>query len=246
MTLTLITLTLSCGFLALTAAADAAQPTGDPQEARHFEKSIKKTVTLNYLLYLPEDYGKDKNKQWPMIMFLHGVGERGSDPNKLKVTGPPMMIAQGKKFPFIMVSPQCPDDSWWDKETDALTALLDEIESKYKVDKNRVYLTGLSMGGFGTWSLAIAQPKRFAAIAPICGGGETRRAPLLKDVPIWAFHGDKDSVVPVSRTIEMIDAIKAAGGSPKVTIYPGVNHDSWTQTYNNDDFWKWLLDQHKK
>lgn len=235
---------VTCGVMAC--AMVAAEPAKDPQKPFKLDKTIQKKVRLDYILYLPEDYGKDKNKQWPMVLFLHGAGERGSDVSKVKATGPPRMIADGKQFPFIMVSPQCPEDSWWDRENDALIGLIDEIQSKYKVDKNRIYLTGLSMGGYGTWALSTAEPKRFAAIAPICGGGNPKKASAIKDIPTWAFHGDADNVVPLRQSQDMIDAIKAAGGKPKFTVYRGVGHDSWTPTYANEEFWKWLLEQKKK
>jgi predicted peptidase len=226
--------------------AETAKTETGAQEKRTFKKTIRKTVEMNYLLYLPQDYGKDKATRWPLVLFLHGAGERGDDLEKVKVHGPPKMVAQGKQFPFILVSPQCPEVSWWIKETEELAALLDEIEKKYSVDKSRIYLTGLSMGGYGTWSLAAKQPKRFAAIAPICGMGDPKTAPLIKDIPMWVFHGDKDDAVPFAGSKDMVDAVKAAGGNPKFTIYPGGGHDAWTATYNNSDFWKWLLEQRKK
>ena len=213
----------------------------DGQSAQTFSKKITKTVDCNYLLYLPADYGKDAKKKWPIIMFLHGAGERGSKIEVLKKLGLPKMIAQGKNFDFIIVSPQCPNDIWWPEQTDVLINLLDEVEAKYRVDTDRVYLTGLSMGGFGTWTLAERYPKRFAAIAPICGGGEKYAGYRLKKVPVWAFHGAKDKTVPVERSQEMVDAVKKAGGDAKITIYPEAEHDSWTQTYENPELYEWFL-----
>ena len=165
-------------------------------------------------------------------MFLHGAGERGNNLEDLKKQGLPKMIAKGKSFDFIIVSPQCPKDLWWPEQTDVLIALLDEIEAKYHVDTDRVYLTGLSMGGFGTWTLAAEYPNRFAAIAPICGGSERISGSRLKKVPVWAFHGAKDNTVPLVRSQEMVDAVKRAGGDAKLTIYPDAEHDSWTEAYN--------------
>ncbi len=209
--------------------------------AQAFSKKITKTVDCNYLLYLPADYGKDTKKKWPMIMFLHGAGERGSKLEVLRKQGLPKMIAQGKSFDFIIVSPQCPNDIWWPEQTDVLISLLDDIEKKYRVDTDRVYLTGLSMGGFGTWTLAERYPKRFAAISPICGGSESYAADRLKDVPVWAFHGAKDNLVPVARSQEMVEAVKKKGGDAKLTIYPEAEHDSWTETYNNPELYQWFL-----
>jgi predicted peptidase len=203
-------------------------------------QEFKTTVTCKYLLYLPEGYGQ-KGKKWPLILFLHGAGERGDNLELVKRNGPPKLIEQGKKFEFIIVSPQCPEKDWWPTKTDILIALLDEIESKYDVDKDRVYLTGLSMGGFGSWTLGCSYPERFAAIAPICGGGERFFAGRLKDVPVWAFHGKKDTIVPLDRSQEMVDAINAAGGKAKLTVYPNAEHDSWTQTYDDPALYEWFL-----
>jgi predicted peptidase len=199
-------------------------------------------VTLKYLLYLPADY--DKQDKWPLILFLHGAGERGDDLERVKVHGPPKLIEHGKQFPFIIVSPQCPNGHWWNNELVTLSALLDDIESKYKVDKDRVYLTGLSMGGFGTWALAGYSPDRFAAIIPICGG-EPLLTRALKKTPVWAFHGGKDPIVPVKRSQDLVDALKRTNAEVKFTVYPEALHDSWTATYDNPEVYEWLL-AHKR
>ncbi|MGA2033620.1 MAG: prolyl oligopeptidase family serine peptidase [Thermoguttaceae bacterium] len=194
---------------------------------------------MKYLLYLPQDYdGKDS---WPLLLFLHGAGERGHDLELVKKHGPPKLIAAGKAFPFIVVSPQCADNAWW--EPVELSTLLDEIVEKYKVDQDRIYVTGLSMGGFGTWSLAGREPKRLAAIVPICGGGEPFLASAFAHVPAWVFHGGKDPVVPLERSKQMVDALKRAGGNVKFTVYPEAGHDSWTDTYANPELYQWLLQQ---
>jgi len=207
-----------------------------------FEKTIAKTVKCRYLLYLPNGYGK-KQQQWPLIIFLHGIGERGSDLEKVKMVGLPKLVEEGMDFQFVIVSPQCPANEWWSSEV--LAGLLDDVILRYAVDAERIYLTGLSMGGFGTWYLSCAYPERFAAIAPICGGGEPAFANRLKDVGVWAFHGAKDDVVPVKRSQEMVDAVKACGGDARLTIYPDAGHDSWTQTYNNKQLYDWFLEHHK-
>lgn len=205
-----------------------------------FEKKITKKVGCKYLLYLPEGYG-EKCKKWPLIMFLHGAGERGDNLELVKKHGPPKIVGMGKELPFIIVSPQCPNDVWWPEQTDVLKSLLDNVEKNYRVDTDRVYLTGLSMGGFGTWTLACAYPGRFAAIAPICGGVERYLADRLKDVPVWAFHGARDKVVPVRRSEEMVEAVRKAGGDAKLTVYPEAEHDSWTATYDNQELYDWFL-----
>ena len=204
-----------------------------------FKSQTTGIVSGNYLLYLPETYGKKPQQHWPLILFLHGAGERGDDLELVKRHGPPKLAAAGKQFPFIIVSPQCLPNKWW--SPDALTDVLDEIEAKYAVDKDRVYLTGLSMGGFGTWALATAHPERFAAIAPICGGGDPQQAGRLKNIPIWVFHGAKDETVAPERSQEMVDALKAVGADVQFTLYPEADHDSWTQTYDNPKFYEWLL-----
>ncbi len=200
--------------------------------------------TYNYLLHLPADYGKGK-KKWPLMLFLHGAGERGDDVKVLEVHGPPKLAAQGKDLPFIIVSPQCPTGQWWTARTESLMALVDEMIARYNVDETRVYVTGLSMGGFGTWQLASQYPDRFAAAIPICGGGNAFLARTLKTVPIWAFHGGKDSVVPLSGSETLVEAVNKEGGDAKLTVYPEAGHDSWTVTYENDEIYKWLLSHHK-
>jgi predicted peptidase len=229
-------------FLAATFAVFAEEPSPGPgQHAQTLDKEIK--VTMHYLLYLPEEYGKDPSQKWPLMLFLHGAGERGDDLERVKKHGPPKLVAEGKQFPFIIVSPQCPSDGWW--STTKLFCLLDDITERYPVDKDRVYLTGLSMGGFATWSMAMEQPERFAAIIPVCGGGEPILARRYRKLPIWVFHGAKDSTVPVRRSEEMVEAVKKAGGDVKFTVYPEAEHDSWTETYNNPEVYDWLL-SHKR
>ena len=211
------------------------------QSPQSFKKTITKDVGCGYLLFLPADYGKTK-KDWPLILFLHGIGERGNDLNLVKTHGLPRIIDKQKDFPFIVVSPQCPDNSFWNDEVDMLSNLLDEVCSEYDVDTDRIYLTGLSMGGFGTWALAAAQPERFAAIAPICGGGLFYMFLSIKDLPIWIFHGQKDDKVPVYESQRMYEIIKENGGNVKLTIYPEAEHDSWTQTYDNQELYDWFLE----
>ena len=196
-------------------------------------------VTLKYLLYLPKDYRQKPS--WPLVLFLHGIGERGNDLQLVKKQGLPKLLAAGMEFPFIVVSPQCPNDHWW--EPLELKTLLDEVVEKYKVDRDRLYVSGLSMGGFGTWALAAYQPDRFAALAPICGGGEPLWAARFARVPTWVFHGAKDPAVPLERSRQMVEALKRAGGNVKFTVYPEAQHDCWTETYANPQLYQWLLAQ---
>lgn len=210
------------------------------QTPQHLDVTVK--VELDYLLALPKGY--DQQDKWPLVLFLHGAGERGDNLELVKRHGPPKLIGEGKAFPFIVVSPQCPKDGWW--EPIELTALLDQVVKNHNVDEDRVYVTGLSMGGFGTWRLAAFTPQRFAAIAPICGSGEPYLARRFPHLPTWAFHGAKDKTVPLIRSQLMIDAMKEHGGQPKLTVYPEAAHDSWTETYNNPLFFEWLLLQKRK
>lgn len=228
------------------------------QRAEHFETQITKTIQSDYLLFLPKGYEANSKKQWPLMLFLHGAGERGTNVWRADIHGPSRYITNHADFPFILVSPICPaGDEHWSNET--LTTLLDSVIKKYNADPERIYLTGLSMGGYGAWNLALAHPEKFAAVIPICGGGETIHVHLarlkyltpktttaLKNLPIWAFHGSKDSAVPVAESEHMVEAFKALGNKEvKLTIYPGVEHNSWEQTYNNPEIYDWLL-SHKR
>lgn len=200
---------------------------------------------FRYLLSLPEGYSAKRQKRWPLLFFFHGRGERGDSLSTVELHGPPKLIAQGQALPFVVVSPQCElKDYWWDYG--ALDAFVAKIIRRYRVDPDRVYLTGLSMGGFATWTLAQQAPERYAAIVPVCGGGDVRFAIRLRDLPVWAFHGADDATIPARRTTEMIEGINAAGGSPRATIYPGVGHDSWTKTYENPAVYEWLLSHRRK
>jgi len=212
----------------------------EKQSSHNFQKEVTITLSANYLLYLPKDY-QESNDNFPLVLFLHGMGERGTDIEKVKTHGLPKLISEGKEFPFIVVSPQCPDEYFWNDEI--LIALLDDIDENYRVDKNRIYVTGLSMGGHGTWSLALAQPNRFAAIAPVCGWSHPVEFCKIAHLPIWVFHGAKDFVVPLSASEQIIEQLKSCGASNvKFTIYPDATHDSWTETYNNEELYKWFLE----
>ncbi|MGD9163100.1 MAG: prolyl oligopeptidase family serine peptidase [Desulfobacteraceae bacterium] len=219
--------------------SDTPQSSG--QHSKIFEKEITKDLSSHYLLFLPEGYD-EQEEETPLILFLHGAGERGNDLTKVKVHGPPKIVEKQKDFPFIVVSPQCPEGQWWTDNLDTIINLLDEIITQYNVDEDRVYLTGLSMGGFGSWALAAKYPDRFAAIAPVCGGALQYNAYSLVNVPIWIFHGAKDTTVPVFRSQEMFDIIEKRGGDVKITIYPDAYHDSWTQTYDNPELYDWFLE----
>ncbi|MHB0877075.1 MAG: carboxylesterase family protein [Anaerolineae bacterium] len=207
------------------------------------------TAELHFLLYLPEGYDASSDRYWPLVLFLHGAGERGQDLREVLKHGIPKH-AEGAGYPFIAVSPQCPAGSYWTQQTELIKGMLDEVIAAYTVDADRVYLTGISMGGYGSWHLAADYPDLFAAVAPICGGGMESagfpdRVLRLKDVPIWAFHGARDEVVPCRRSQVLVDKLREAGAGPRFTVYPDAGHDSWTRTYDDPEFYRWLLAQHR-
>ncbi|MEE2947740.1 MAG: prolyl oligopeptidase family serine peptidase [Verrucomicrobiota bacterium] len=212
------------------------------QTKETFSSKATKTYSFNYLKYLPDGY--DGKKKFPLLLFLHGAGERGNNLELVARHGPPKLIKNGKKFPFIVISPQCPKDSWWNAHD--IVPLLDSLIATHRIDESRIYLTGLSMGGFGTWELGSFYPDRFAAFAPICGRGrwsdEKGYTPfLMSKKPVWVFHGAKDKVVPLTESERMVGALKQRGGKPRFTIYPEAGHDSWTEAYNNPELYEWFL-----
>lgn len=235
-------------FLVVPAARSETAPAAAPEakSAPAFRQAVRTEKVrdrgeVRYLEALPAGYATEPGKRWPLVVFLHGIGERGVDARKVAANGPPKLVEGGHDFPFILLSPQCEPERWWDAAL--LDAWLERVSRNYRVDKRRIYLTGLSMGGFGTWAWAQYAPKRFAAIAPVCGGGDPKQAAKLRKLPVWAFHGDKDPTVPVARTEQMIAALREEGGEPRVTIYAGVGHNSWDRTYANPEFFSWLLAQ---
>jgi predicted esterase len=201
----------------------------------------KSFYSSNYLLYVPKV--KPSSGKYPLMLFLHGSGERGNDLNLVKKNGPPSFLDDSSDFPFVVVSPQCMDGQRWDPES--LLALLNHVEKELPIDKDMEYVTGLSMGGYGTWDLAMAAPGRFAAIVPICGGGESSNVCVIRNVPAWVFHGAKDDVVPISESEALVSELKKLGSDVEFTIYPEAGHDSWTPAYKNPELYKWML-AHKK
>jgi len=243
--------------LALTACTATKPMTTSTPTARqvpqHFELTRTQHLQANYLLFLPNGYDAKAPKRWPLILFLHGSGERGTNIWKVATHGPPKNVTGQPGFPFILVSPQCPEHQIWSKEV--LLALLDDVTKKYAVDANRVYLTGLSMGGYGTWDLGLACPEKFAAIAPICGGGELismivasrEKTQALKTLGVWAFHGGKDPVVPLAESQRMVEALKKLGvPDVKLTVYPDAGHNSWTEAYKDPALYQWFLEHQRQ
>ena len=195
---------------------------------------------LPHLLYEPE--GRDR--ALPLVLFLHGAAETGVNLDRVKRHGPPKVVPRTPLPFFRVISPQNPPGFHWVQLLDDLRALLEDAFERYPVDRTRVYLTGLSMGGYGAWYLASAYPELFAALVPVCGGGDPDEACNLKDIPTWAFHGAKDDVVPPSESVQMVEALEKCGGDVRLTLYPDLGHNSWTRTYNNMELYSWML-QHR-
>jgi predicted peptidase len=198
---------------------------------------------LRYWLFVPRFYDTAK-VDFPLIVFLHGAGERGDDLAVVKKHGPPKLVETNGEFRFIVASPQVEKDGRWKPED--VAALIDHLSKTLKVDKSRVYLTGLSMGGAGTWNTAVKYGDKLAAIVPICGRGDLNAVEKIKDLPTWVFVGAKDREDLVQGNDDIVAALKKAGGSPKYTVYPDAGHDSWTVTYDNPELYKWLLEQKRK
>ena len=220
---------------------DRSQNIAMPSTSRVLDTTVTKRLTLRYLLYIPEGYSPTGNR-WPLVLFLHGSGERGSDLSLLARQGLPKLAAE-HDLPFLLAAPQLPEGEVWSADT--LKALLDELEATLRVDPDRIYLTGLSMGAFGAWDLAIAQPDRFAALVAISGGGNPVEVCRLKNVPVWIAHGRKDDVIPVAWAESLAQRLERCGGKVRLTVYPDAGHDAWTRTYADPAFLDWLLAQRR-
>jgi predicted peptidase len=228
----------------------AGDPTGFQSAEFQFEKRIVSRV--NYLLHFPAGYAADPNRRWPLVLFLHGSGQRGTNLDLVTTHGPPKLAKAGHPFPFLLLAPQCPPNERW--QNDVLLGLLDQVQGQHRVDTNRVYLTGLSMGGYATWYLGMKYPHRFAALAPVCGGGQILDVQLADDrrlelqrMPVWAFHGVKDQAVPVRESRQMVEGLKEwTNTKARLTEYPDLGHDCWTVTYENPEFYAWLLAQNRE
>ncbi|SHH71285.1 prolyl oligopeptidase family serine peptidase [Massilia sp. CF038] len=216
-----------------------------PAAARTRAQALTSTFRsqLRYLAFLPTSYSR-RGPASPLILFLHGSGERGSDLDKVKAWGPPAIADKDPDFPFIVIAPQLPEGESWDAL--ALKHLLDDVLKKYQVDRDRVYLTGLSLGGYGAWDLAARYPQYFAALAPICGGGIVRTVGSLRALPTWVFHGQKDEAVPEEESARMVAALKAAGGNVQYTVLPEGGHvDAWVHAYDKAGLFEWFLKQRR-
>ena len=208
-----------------------------------YNSNTVEDISLEYLIYLPDDYNENLQESFPLVLFLHGAGERGRDLELIKKHGIPKRINEGKEFPFIVLAPQCPTSAWWnfDEYIFSLIKMVDAVIEMYKVDKTRIYGTGLSMGGFGILSLAMQNPKIFSAIVPICGGANINKLKILNNLPMWLFHGEKDDVYPPESSSLIYKMLRKDNPNIKLTIYHDLGHDCWTKTYENDKMFEWLL-----
>jgi predicted peptidase len=194
---------------------------------------------------------RDGAEERALLIFLHGSGERGSDLDLVRLQGLPRLLDAGLEVPFPVASPQCPVGTEWAERLDVLEAFVEALLREHPVDPDRVYLSGMSMGGAGTWHLAVAQPERFAAIAPVCGyhvwpDGDPSPVRAIRDVPVWAFHGEEDEVVPADASRSLVDTLEACGGNVRLTLYPGVGHASWDRAYADGRLYAWLLAQRRR
>lgn len=210
------------------------------QHAASFEARVEHAATVPYLLHLPFEYNADPAKRWPLIVYLHGGSMRGTDPERLRRAGLPRVADVDSAFPFIVLSPVLPERRLW-TDTEALMALLDDVQARYRVDAERVYLTGHSVGGNGAWYVAYRHPERFAAVIPMAGPTIPWWATRLKDVPVWAFHGARDSIVPLSESVEMVEALRREGAREvELTVLEGRDHFI-LDVYEDRDLYRWLL-----
>lgn len=213
-----------------------------------FQTIIPKSYELPCQLYLPPDYGNAPERTWPMILSLHGAAARGTNPELVLQSELPATIEAGVEYPFIVISPQCPAETWWSDHLPALDLLLKDVSDHYRVDQRRTAVTGVSMGAFGVWHLGATYPNRFSALVPISGGaawfhGFPQRARVLQDTAVWIFHGEVDPIMPLREATVLADEVKAAGQTPRFTIIPEGGHDIWKQVYRMPELISWLENQ---
>jgi predicted peptidase len=199
--------------------------------------------SYRFNVWLPASYAQNTDA-YPLLFFLHGAGERGDDLNLLAAHGPPKWASSAQRpaflEPFIVLAPQCPADQTWSAAP--LLELLDDVGARWRIDPRRVYLTGISMGGRGAWSLAQEQPQRFAALCPICGGGDPARAVRLRNLPIWMFHSAADQAVPVVESDRMFAALQQCDATVTYTRYRTLDHvQTWERAYAFAGLYEWLL-----
>lgn len=207
-------------------------------EIKVYNFTQKRVPSFNYFVNVPEC---NEGEKLPLVIFLHGAGERGCDPEKLFVHGPCKYIRAGRKIPAVVVAPQCPDGFVWNQLTVELKELIDFVCCEYSIDMERVSITGISMGGYGTWEMGMSYPGFFSALGPVCGGGISWRVSVIGKTPVWAIHGDADTVVPPVNSIELCQRLKSAGGEVELTLLHGVGHNSWEFAYERTTLIDWLI-----
>ncbi|WP_137681728.1 phospholipase [Aurantiacibacter suaedae] len=232
--------------LALLALAALGQPAfaAEPEAGQHPQPAID-ADSYRYQMFVPRGVSSaESERKWPLMIFLHGSGERGDDINAIKRHGPPKQADRDPDFPFLLISPLLPAEEDWDIAK--LERILDHAFATLPIDPHRVYLTGLSRGGHATWRWGAADPDRFAALAPVAGRGDPATGCALTDIPVWAFHGDRDDVVEPEGSFAMARAIRACGGHiSRLTIYPDLGHNAWDPAYEDPELYLWLLKQHR-
>ena len=232
----------ACASMAFIAgcASEGRWHLAEGQRPQHFARQVTRMVGADLLLYLPKGFDERGARKYPLLIFLHGSGESGHDLQRVRAHGPPALVGDRPDFPFIVASPQAPE-GWQGFDPVMLNAMLDELVARLPIDIDRIYLTGLSMGGEWSYGWASMSPNRFAAIAPVCGAWNPEVACRLKNVPVWAFHGAQDTVVPIADDQAMVEAINQCGGDARITVYPDVGHDAWTPAYADSALFDWLL-----
>ncbi len=208
------------------------------------QTAAKPKAKYPYLLYLPEDYDAGKAR-YPLLGYLHGGSQKGTDLNKLKAYGPPQLVDQGRDFPFIIASPQCPEGKYWSTD-DWFAALYADLVARYRVDKRRVYVTGISMGGYGAWQAAADYPETFAAVVPLCGGlNDSAQVCRVKRIPVWTFHGTQDDVISIGETEKLVRGLGRCNGRVTFTRLENEGH-AIQYLYERDDLYEWMLNQKKR
>ncbi len=226
-------------FGSVSAAISAARNDGGARNIVYRSEISGPALQPESLVFLPTSHGG--RKKLPLLVWLHGSSLRGADPGMLLRYGPPAVAEKRGDFPFVVLSPQCPAGQLWNNDAGPLMRLVDEVTGMYEIDPKRVYLTGLSMGGGGAWFFGSQFPDRFGAIVPMCGPTQPDQwASGLRKMPVWVFHGDKDKVIPIKRSKDMVKALRKVGNKAKFTILKGKGHDITAQ-YNHDDIYDWML-----
>lgn len=206
------------------------------------DTQIAKSICMDYLLYVPAGYEAESSKKWPLILYLHGAGGSGMQLDQIRKEGLPARLETEPDFPFVVVAPQCPIGVFWNMREDEVMAILGEVTDNLGIDRNRVYLTGFSMGAYGVWQLAAHNRERFAAIAPVSGGGDPAFARKLGSMPTWIFHGMEDQVIRPAESEKIAEAMRSEGAEVELTLYPGLAHDCWRKVYANDGLYRWFLE----